>query len=136
MRGFLLDTNHLSAAIRTVSPLRDRLRQVRRQGSRLATCWPVLCELEEGIVFTADPGQYRRTLKTVMKEMRVWSMDWRLVEQYGSIAKLAKERGRVLSATDLILSAFALREKISLLTSDNDFDAFPEIDTENWIPGP
>jgi len=57
MRGNLLDTNHLRQAIGVVSPLRERLRQAHRQGSRRITCWPVLCELQEGIVFTADPGQ-------------------------------------------------------------------------------
>jgi hypothetical protein len=57
MRGYLLDTNYLSHAIRVVSPIRERLRQAHRQGSRLITCWPVLCEFQEGIVFTADPGQ-------------------------------------------------------------------------------
>ncbi len=133
MRGYLLDTNHMSYAIRVVSPLRDRLRQAHRQGFRLVTCWPVLCELEEGIVFTADPVQYRRTLKTVMNEVRVWSMDWNLVAHYGAVVKLAKERGRVLSTTDMILTGFAWKENITLLTTDNDFQAFPEIKTENWI---
>jgi predicted nucleic acid-binding protein len=133
MRGYLLDTNHLSHAIRTVSALRDRLRQAHRQGFRLVVCWPVLCELEEGIVFTADPAQYRRTLKTVMKEVRIWEMDWPLVEHYGAVVRLAKERGRVLSTTDMILAGFAWRENITLLTADKDFAAFPEIKTENWI---
>lgn len=136
MRGYLLDTNHLSAPIRVVSPLRDHLRQAHRQGFRMATCWPALCELEEGIVFTADPAHYRRTLKSVMKEVRVWSMDWRLVEQYGTLAKFAKERGRALSLTDMILAAFAWRENVTLLTTDKDFDAFPEIKTENWATPP
>ncbi len=136
MRGYLLDTNHMSHAIRTVSPLRDRLRQTHRQGFRLVTCWPVLCELEEGIVFTADPAQYRRTLKTVMKEMRIWSMNWGLVESYGLVVKLAKARGRALLTTDMILTAFAWQENITLLTTDNDFEAFPEIMVENWITNP
>jgi predicted nucleic acid-binding protein len=91
MRGYLLDTNHLSHALRVVSPLRDRLRRAHRQGFRLITCWPVLCELQEGIVFTADPNHYGRTLKTLMKEMRIWPMDWNLVELYGSCAKLARQ---------------------------------------------
>jgi predicted nucleic acid-binding protein len=133
MRGYLLDTNHLSHAIRVVSPLRDRLRQARRQGFRLITCWPVLCELQEGIVFTANPGQYRRTLNALMTEVRIWPLDWNLVEQYGSCAKLARQRGRVLSTTDIILAAFAWKESAVLLTSDQDFEAFPEIKTENWL---
>src|SRR5947199_1429714 len=107
MRAYLLDTNHLSHAIRVVSPLREQLRQVHRQGYRLVTCWPALCELQEGIVFTADPRQYGRTLESLMKEVRIWPIDWKIVQQYGTCAKLARERGRVLSTTALILAAFS-----------------------------
>ncbi len=96
MRGYLLDTNHLSHAIRAVSPLRERLRQAQRQGFRLATCWSVLCELEEGIVYLTDAGQYRRTLNALMNDLRIWPLDWNLVEQYGLCAKLARQRGRML----------------------------------------
>jgi predicted nucleic acid-binding protein len=133
MRAYLLDTNHLGTAIHVVSPLRDRLRQAHRRGFRLVTCWPVLCELEEGIVCTANPGQYRRILAVLMKEIRIWPMDWSLVEQYGQFAELARTRGRALSMTDMILAAFACREDVSLLTTDKDFEAFPEVKTENWI---
>lgn len=133
MRGYLLDTNHLSHAIRAVSPLRDRLRQVHRQGFRLITCWPVLCELQEGIVFTANSAQYQRTLAALMKEIRIWPMDWNLVEQYGSCARIARQRGRALSTVDLILAAFAWKEDVVLLTADRDFESFPEIKAENWI---
>lgn len=136
MRGYLLDTNHMSAAIRVVSPLRDRLREAHRLGFRLITCWSVLCELEEGIIFTADPAHYRRTLKAIMKEIRVWPTDWSLVEQYGAVVKLTKERGRVLSTTDMMLTAFAWRDQVTLLTTDNDFKAFPEITIENWLINP
>lgn len=133
MRAYLLDTNHMSVAIRVISPLRERLRQAHRQGFRLATCWPVLCELEAGIVCTADPPEYRRTLRTLLNEVRIWPLDWNLVASYGPVANLARERGRALSTTDLILAAFAHNENAVLLTSDNDFAAFPEIRTENWI---
>src|SRR5687767_1875142 len=62
MKGYLLDTNHLSAAVRRVSPIRDRIRETHRKGIPFGTCWPVLCELEFGIAQTADPEGYRRTL--------------------------------------------------------------------------
>jgi tRNA(fMet)-specific endonuclease VapC len=136
MRGYLLDTNHLSHALRVVSPLRQRLREAHRQGYRFITCWPALCELQEGIVFTANPGQYRRTLKALLKEVRIWPMDWSLIEHYGTCAKLVRSRGRVLSTTDLILAGFAHRDGLTLLTTDTDFEALPEIKTENWTATP
>ena len=133
MKGYLLDTNHLSYAIRPVSPLRDRMRQAHRSGFRLITCWPVLCELQEGIVFTADPAHYERTLKAVTNEICIWTMDWALVEHYGSFTKIARKRARALSTTDMILVPVARKESAILLTADKDFEAFPEIKTENWI---
>ena len=133
MRGYLLDTNHLSHAIRRVAPIRDRLRLAHRQGFRLITCWPALCELEEGVVFTADPAKCRRTLRAFMRDVRIRPIDWALVEHYGWVAKECKERGRALSMTDMILAAFALQDGVVLLTADKDFEAFPEIKTENWI---
>ena len=49
MVSCLLDTNHLSAAIRRVSPVRDRIRRTIRDGVRVGTTMPVLCELEAAI---------------------------------------------------------------------------------------
>ena len=37
MADYLLDCNHLSAAIRKVSPVRDRMHQARRPGTVLST---------------------------------------------------------------------------------------------------
>ena len=59
-------------------------------------------------------------------------MDWSLVEHYGTCAKLVRSRARVLSTTDLVLAGFAHRDGLILLTTDNDFEALPEIKTENW----
>jgi predicted nucleic acid-binding protein len=71
MRKFLLDTNHLSDAIGKVSALRERIRQMRRQGFKFGTCWPALFELEMGIVQTKDPEACRRNLRIFMKEVRL-----------------------------------------------------------------
>lgn len=133
MRGYLLDTNHLSAAIRTVSPVRERLLRTRAQGYRLITCWPVLCELKEGMIFLADQARYAQNLEILVREMRIWPMDWKAVDQYAMCAKMVRQRGRQLAIVDLILAAFAIKENVVLLTSDRDFEALPEIKTENWI---
>jgi predicted nucleic acid-binding protein len=60
MNRYLLDTNHLSDAIGKVSALRDRIRQMRRQGFKFGTCWPALFELEMGMAQTKDPAACRR----------------------------------------------------------------------------
>jgi predicted nucleic acid-binding protein len=135
MATFLLDTNHLSPALNKVSPLRDRILQACRKGDRFATCWPVLCELEAGIVNTKNPARNRRTLGDLLERIAIWPQDWPVVWKYGEIAKLLGQRGRVLSPVDVTLSAFALVESATLLTTDLDFAALPEIRVEDWRSG-
>ena len=82
---FLLDTNHLSDAIGRVSALRDRIRQVRRQGHKFGTCWPAIFELEMGMVQTKDPEACRRNLRILMKEVRLRPLDWDLLQVFGQL---------------------------------------------------
>ncbi len=133
MSGYLLDTNHLSAALDKVSMLRDRIRRQSRKGTRFWTCWPVLCELEVGIVNTNDPVRNRRVLHELMKTVIVWPQDWKVVREYGEISKSLRECGRVLSPADITLVAFARIRNATVLTTDLDFEATPEIRTENWL---
>jgi hypothetical protein len=44
MFGYLLDANHMSAAIAPVSKLREVMYQKRRSGIRIGTCVPVLSQ--------------------------------------------------------------------------------------------
>lgn len=132
MATYLLDTNHLSPALNKVSPLRDRILRACKDGSRFATCWPVLCELEAGIVNTKDPARNRRTLNTLLEKIAVWPQDADLVRKYGEVSKLISERGRVLSPVDITVAAFALIHNAILLTADLDFTALSEISVENW----
>ncbi len=131
---YLVDTNHLSDAIDKVSVLRDRIRQMRRQGHRFGTCWPVLFELEMGMVQTKDPEACRRNLRILMKEVRLRPLDWDLMPVFGQIHLRLKREGRALSFVDKLLAALAQHENATVLTTDADFQALPEIRTENWLP--
>jgi tRNA(fMet)-specific endonuclease VapC len=131
--AFLLDTNHVGFAIRPISPLRDRLRRAYRQGSRLATCFPVLCELEAGIQQTSDPKACRSRLRELLKLVRIWPFDVQIAQAYGELFHELKRLGRVLSQVDMMLCAMARSMKVIVLTTDGDFDALPQIRTENWV---
>jgi predicted nucleic acid-binding protein len=71
MAGYLLDTNHLSNAIRDTSVVRERLADAHRRGHRFATCWPVLCDLEAGICQSPRADAFRRTLRGLFKQVRI-----------------------------------------------------------------
>ena len=133
MTRYLLDTNHLGAAIRAVSPVRERIQQLVRQGDRFGTCVPVLCELEVGLQQLADLEAARRRLTTLLKVVRIWPLEADLAESYGRIWLELRAAGRALSQVDIMLSAFARQMKLTLLTSDRDFEALPDLTTENWL---
>lgn len=72
MAIYLLDTNHLSPALDKVSPMRDKILHACKDGSRFAICWPVLCELEAGIINTKNTERNRRALKALLEKIAVW----------------------------------------------------------------
>ena len=133
MAGYLLDTNHLNAALAPVSHVRDRIYQVHRTGIRLGTCVPALCELEVGLQLRKNSEPFRRALQNLLKKVRVWPLNLDVVSYYAEIYLSLRRKGRALSQVDIMLAAIAERMKITVLTSDRDFEALSDIRTENWI---
>ena len=95
---------------------------------------PVLCEIEAGIQQIRQPDEYRRDLESLLRQVRVWPMDRLTARLYGEIRNDLKQRGRVLSQVDIMLAALARQMKLTLVTSDQDFAALPDVATENWLP--
>ena len=132
MSDYLLDCNHLSAAIRKVSRLRERIHRARRAGHRFISCHPVLCELEVGIQQTAKPEEVRRLLGLLLRHVRLWPLDAETARVYGSVYAELRSRGRALSQVDMMLAALARQHKLTVLTTDRDFEAFPDLTVEDW----
>jgi tRNA(fMet)-specific endonuclease VapC len=134
MPDYLLDCNHLSAALRKVSPVRDRIHQECKAGHRFISCYPVLCELEVGIQQTQKPEDYRRRLGQLLRHVRLWPLDADTARHYGAVYIELRRLGRVLSQVDMILAALARQHKLTVLTTDRDFEALPDLRVENWVP--
>src|SRR5438876_4568192 len=122
MPDYLLDCNHPSAARRTVSPVRARIHQGRRAGHRFISCYPVLCELEVGIQQTAKPEESRRRLTQLLRHVRLWPLDADTTRLYGAVYIELRLQGRVLSQVDMVLAALARQHKLTILTTDRDFE--------------
>jgi tRNA(fMet)-specific endonuclease VapC len=133
MTRYLVDTNHLSEAVHRVSRVRDRIQRRSRAGDRFGTCGPALCELEAGIQQAARPAETRRRLTTLLGLVRLWLIDEAVAKVYGTLFLDLRRKGRALSQVDLMLGALARHDGLTLLTSDRDFEALPEIRTENWL---
>jgi predicted nucleic acid-binding protein len=52
---------------------------------------------------------------------------------YGEIFRDLRSRGRVLSQVDMMLAALAKQMDLTIATADRDFEALPDIRTENWL---
>lgn len=133
MADYLLDCNHLSAALRATSAVRKRIHQEQRSGRRFVTCHPVLCELEAGIQQTARLEENRRELRQLLKLIRLWPLDTGTTRLYGTVFIELRQKGRILSQVDIMLAALARQHKLTLLTTDRDFEALADIKAENWI---
>jgi tRNA(fMet)-specific endonuclease VapC len=132
LNGYLLDTNHLGQAVTRGSLVRQRIEQGRLAGSRFGTCIPVLCELEVGIQQVKWPDEYRRNLLQLLKHVRIWPIDLETARLYGEIHRKLRRIGRALSTVDEMVAALARQLNVKVLTTDGDFEALPEVKTENW----
>ena len=132
MPGYLLDCNHLSAALRKVSPMRERIHQGRKAGHRFISCYPVLCELETGIQQTARGEETRRRLIQLLRQVRLWPLDAETARLYGAVYIELRRLGRVLSQVDMIIAALSRQHKLHVLTTDRDFAALTDLRVENW----
>ncbi|MCP3956634.1 MAG: type II toxin-antitoxin system VapC family toxin [bacterium] len=133
MAGYLLDSNHLGQAVTRTSTVRERLEEIRKSGERFGTCVPALCEIEAGVRQVSHPEEYRLNLKRLLRHVRVWPLDLETARIYGEIYGTLRAKGRVLSQVDIMLAALARQMRLTLLTTDRDFEALPEIRTENWV---
>jgi tRNA(fMet)-specific endonuclease VapC len=132
MPDYLLDCNHLSAALRKISPVRERIHQGRRAGHRFISCYPVVCELEVGIQQTAKPEDSRRRLAQLLRHVRLWPPGAETTQLYGAVYLELRRLGRVLSQVDMLLAALARQHKLTVLTTDRDFEALADLRVENW----
>jgi tRNA(fMet)-specific endonuclease VapC len=133
MADHLLDCNHLSATLRKVSQVRERIHQARRAGHRFISCYPVLCELEAGIQQTAKLSENRRRSGQLVRHVRLWQFDAETARVYGAVFIELRRLGRALSQVDMMLAALARQHKLPVLTTDRDFEALPDLRTENWV---
>jgi len=129
MALYLLDTNHVGMAVDGASVVGRRIFEARLAGVRLGTCLPVLCEIEAGMRQVRHKVKYRRDLNHLLRQLRLWAVDLKTARIYGDVYMDLRRRGRVLSQVDMMVAALARQMKLTVLTTDRDFEALPETRT-------
>src|SRR5438876_11271023 len=129
MPAYLLDTNHVGMAVDRATAVGQRVYEARLAGQRLGTCLPVLCEIEAGMRQVRHKAKYRRDLNHLLLQLRLWPIDLKTSRIYGDIYMELRRRGRVLSQVDIMVAALARQRKLTVLTTDLDFEAVPDVRT-------
>jgi tRNA(fMet)-specific endonuclease VapC len=135
MPAYLLDTNHVSMAVDRSSAVAQRILEARLEGIRLGTCLPVLCEIEAGLLQVRGPAKYRRDLNHLLLQLRLWPIDQKTARIYGELYVQLRRSGRVLSQVDIMIAALARQMKLTILTTDLDFQAVPAVRVADWSKG-
>jgi tRNA(fMet)-specific endonuclease VapC len=132
MSAYLLDTNHVGLAVDRASCVAQRIVEARLDGVRLGTCLPVLCEIEAGMRQVRHKVKYRRDLDHLLLQLRLWPIDLKTAQIFGDIYMELRRIGRILSQVDIMVAALARQRKLTVLTTDRDFEAVPDIRSEDW----
>jgi predicted nucleic acid-binding protein len=132
MPAYLLDTNHIGMAVDRASIVAQRIFEARLLGTRFGTCTPVLCEIEAGMRQVRHKLKYRRNLGHLLLQLRLWPVDLKTTRIYGDLYIELRQRGKALSQVDLMVAALAKQMKLTILTTDRDFEALSDIEIEDW----
>src|SRR5947207_8118665 len=132
MPAYLLDTNHVGMAVDRATAVGQRVYEARLAGQRLGTCLPVLCEIEAGMRQVRRKAQYRRDLNHLLLQVRLWPIELKTTRIFGDIYMELRRAGRVLSQVDIMVASLARQMKLTILTTDRDFEALSDIRTADW----
>lgn len=133
MGNYLLDTNHISRLIMRDHPLHQYILGKIDEGHNFAICVPVLTEMLFGIGILPRAAQNLEIWKKIKSNFPCYLPNETDAEVAADLQISLRRRGRQLETVDALIAAVALRNDFSLLTTDKDFLAVPNLQIENWL---
>ena len=133
MTNYLLDTNHASPLITLGHPLRKRVLRRLDEGDSFAICVPVLAETLFGIGMLPRAAQNLAEWERLKPLLPCYIPDETDAEFAAELQVSLRRRGWRLATVDALIAAVALRYDLTLLTADQDFQAIPRLQHENWL---
>ena len=130
---YLLDTNHASPLVTLPHPLRVQVLRAIRAGDSFALTTANLTELLFGISLTPRAAHNTLEWERWRNSLDVYLVEEEDAERAARLQVLLRRRGWQLKTIDALIAAIALRYDLTLLTTDGDFDAVPDLKHENWL---
>jgi len=133
MTAYLLDTNHLSPLVTLDHPLRQILIEKLESGDTFAISTLTLTEFLFGIQMLPRAVANMKEWEKYQDAFVYYDVDRNDAILASSLQVTLRKRGRQLHTVDALIAATALRYKLTLLSTDNDFKDVPELEQENWL---
>lgn len=133
MTNYLLDTNHASPLVTLSHPLRRRILQSLNDGDNFATCVPIITETLFGIALLPRAIQNLAEWKRLKPLLPCYIPDETDAEFAAELQVSLRSRGWQLETVDALIASVALRYDLILLTTDQDFQAIPNLSQANWL---
>ncbi len=134
MTEFLLDTNHASPLVTLDHPLRMRILSAIQAGESFALTTVNLTEVWYGLSLLPRAVQNQREWVQIRTSLSIYQIEETDALTAAELQISLRRRGRQLGIVDALIAAIALRYDLTLLTTDRDFDAVPDLKRENWLP--
>jgi predicted nucleic acid-binding protein len=131
--AYLLDTNHASPLVTVNHPLRKRIVACIESGDTFALCVPVLTEALFGISLVPRAVQNRAEWQHWQTRLRCYTPDETDAVEAAELQIRLRRHGWQLGTVDALIAVVVLRYKLTLLTTDGDFDPINSLKLENWL---
>jgi tRNA(fMet)-specific endonuclease VapC len=131
-RGYLLDTNIVSLALRGKSaPIVSRLRAQAR--AKVAVSVITEMELRFGLAKHPSPARLKEAIDGFLEVVRVEALPENIAAVYGPLRADLERRGRPIGALDTIIAAHAIALGAVLVTNNGrEFGRVAGLRVEDW----
>lgn len=133
MAKYLLDANHVSPLVTATNPLQQKIKEKALEGHSFAICVPVLTEFLFGIGMTPRAARNLAEWRRLSMLLPCFLIDETDAEAAAELQISLRQKGWQLATVDALIAAVTVRNEFTLLTTDKDFQAVPNLEIENWL---
>ncbi len=131
--NYLLDTNHISPLVTIDHPLRQRILSSLSNGDTFAIVPLALNEFLFGISMLPRATQNLHEWEHLKSDFEFHNINLPDAEAAAKLRVNLRKRGWQLEVVDSFIAVVALRNNLTLLTTDKDFSAVPNLQRQNWL---
>lgn len=132
MTSYLLDTNHISPLVTIEHPLREKILLHLQAGDEFCITTSALSEFLFGIGSLPRAMRNFKEWERIRYDFKYYNIDPTDAEQAAKLRLTLRKRGWQLGLVDSLIAIIALRNDLTLLTTDKDFQGVPGLKIENW----